>query len=216
MDADLPDIDMPDMDLPDVDMPSMDEASTGVTAAALGIGASIKAAKEDVDDVNVAASLVTAGDEVEIPDSVSAAAAAMIANTNYPDDLTNIKGVGRVYENRLYQGGIFTWDQVANTTVQQLEEMTESIDAANVEDWPVQARALAAANDRVGARYNGPVPDKFSRLKGVGEGAEQSLYLAGIFTYAQLAATSPEDLAAAMPKSRGNFADWVDQAAKLA
>jgi predicted flap endonuclease-1-like 5' DNA nuclease len=193
-----------------------------VAAAAASVGAAVGAVVTGDDDDSDGEAAATgdvaaadAGADDAGASTLSAAAAAMIANTNYPDDLTNINGIGRVYETRLYKAGIFTWDQIANASVQELEELTQAIDAANPEEWPAQAAELATANGREGARYQGPVPDKFSKLKGVGEGAEQRLYLAGIFTYAQLAATSPDDLAAAMSGYRGNFADWVAQAAAL-
>ena len=213
-DTDLPDFDMPDMDLSDMDLPDvemadvdlpdvdLDGAKIGLGGAALAAGAAISAEPTKVADELT---------DVEAPNLGSAAP----ANTNYPDDLTEILGIGRVYETRLYRAGIYTWDQVANMTVSALEEATEAIDAANAGDWPAQAQALALANNRMGARYHGPLPDKLSALKGLGEGAEQQLYQAGIFTYAQLAATTADDLAAALPTSRGDFVDWIAQAVAL-
>jgi predicted flap endonuclease-1-like 5' DNA nuclease len=191
--VDLPDMDLPDVDLPNVDLPYLSAGMSGV-AASIDAGVALP----DVDLPYLSAGL---------------SGVAAVANTNYPDDLTVIKGIGRVYETRLYRAGIYTWDQIAHMDPAALEQITTAIEAANVEDWPIQAQTLAATTGRMGARYDGPLPDKFSKLQGIGENAEQQLYRAGIFTYAQLAALTPEELAATLPASRGNFKDWITQAA---
>lgn len=208
--ADTPDLDTPAADLPDTPDVSakLDVAKTGLGAAALAVGATASAGAAEVAP-EVADTV--ADDVADAP--LTGLGSVPSANTNYPDDLTEILGIGRAYETRLYRAGIFTWDQIANMTVSALEEATEAIDAANVADWPAQAQSLALANDRIGARYHGPMPDKLSQIKGIGEGAEQQLYRAGIFTFAQLAATTADDLAAALPTSRGDFSDWIVQAA---
>jgi len=234
--ADIPDLDMPDIDMPDVDLPDVDlpDVSAGMSGLAASIDASVDmpdldmpdadlpdvSAKLDVAKTGLGAAALAAG-AAGIADDLAGADApdlgdAVAVNTNYPDDLTEILGIGRVYETRLYRAGVYTWDQVANMTVSALEEATEAIDAANAQDWPAQAQTLAQANNRGGARYHGPLPDKLSALKGIGEGAEQQLYRAGILTFAQLAATTADELAAALPTYRGDFSDWIVQAsAKL-
>ena len=211
-DIDLPDIDMPDVDLPDVDLPDLQtpDLSAKWGGAKVELGAAVLAA-------GAAASAAAKGPAADLSGELTGAVDTSLgnvvsANTNYPDDLTEVKGIGRVYETRLYRAGVYTWDQIATMDVAALEAATEAIDAANVADWGYQAQALAEANDRIGARYAGPLPDKLSALKGIGEGAEQQLYRAGIFTYAQLAAATPEELAAALPTSRGDFQDWIAQA----
>lgn len=207
-------VDMPDVELPDVEIPDV-SAKLDVTKAELGMAAKSVGATVSAEAAEIAEDVA---DVADAPVSAlgSAAGAAAVANINYPDDLTKILGIGRVYETRLYHAGIFTWDQVANMSVSRLKEVTEAIDAANAEGWPVQAQSLAQENNRIGARYHGPLPDKLSAIKGIGEGAEQQLYRAGIFTFAQLAATTADELAAKLPTLRGNFSDWIVQAsAKL-
>ncbi len=120
---------------------------------------------------------------------------------NHPDDLTQILGIGRVYEKRLYAAGIATWDQVAATSVDELEQATQAVAGANAAGWPSQAQELAAANDRVGARYAGPTPQQLSLIPGIGEQTEQTLYKQGITTYARLATLTPAQLAELLPEA---------------
>ncbi len=120
---------------------------------------------------------------------------------NHPDDLTQILGIGRVYEERLYAAGIATWDQVAATSVAKLEQATQAVAGANAAGWPRQAQELATANDRVGAQYVGPTPQRLSLIPGIGEETEQALYQQGITTYARLAALSPAQLAELLPEA---------------
>lgn len=138
-------------------------------------------------------------------------------NQNYPDDLTRIKGIGKVYEQKLYQAGIATWHQIATATVAQLTAATEAIDAANVDEWQTQAAELAQSNEREGVVYSGPAPDPLTEIPGISDGIEQNLYKAGILTFGQLAATNPESLQVIMDNSGNNrnhdFAGWIEQAA---
>jgi len=137
---------------------------------------------------------------------------------NYPDDLTQINGVGDVYQGRLYQNGIFTWHQVAETPVAKLWEVTDAISAAHVEDWPPQARRLAEETGRIGVRYSGPMPDKLVDLPGVGPGVQLALRRHGIITYRQLANSSPEKLAAILGEAgaRVDPQTLIDKAKELA
>jgi len=137
---------------------------------------------------------------------------------NYPDDLTQINGIGEVYQKRLYQNGIFTWYQVAETPVAKLWEVTEAIKAAHVEDWPPQARRLAEEAGRIGVRYSGPMPDKLTNLSGIGPGAQLALRQHGIVTYHQLANSSIDKLQAILNEA-GAHVDpqtLIDQAKELA
>jgi len=116
--------------------------------------------------------------------------------TNFPDNLSKLNGIGEVYERRLYAAGIFTWHQIAETPVAKLSEITQAIDAANVDDWPGQARRLATDAGRTGIRYSGPMPDKLTAIPGIGEAAQQKLREHGIITYHQIAISPPEKVAA--------------------
>lgn len=137
---------------------------------------------------------------------------------NYPDDLTQINGIGEVYQRRLYQNGIFTWYQVAETPVAKLWEVTEAIKAAHVEDWPPQARRFAEEAGRMGVRYSGPMPDKLTDLPGVGPGVQLALRQHGIVTYHQLASSSVEKLQTILSDANANVNPQalIDKAKELA
>ena len=141
-------------------------------------------------------------------------------STDYPDNLSKVKGIGDVYRQRLFQAGIFTWHQIATTNVARLRQATGAYPSSNVEEWPAQARALAEKRGRVGAVYTGPPPDELTKIVGIGPVGAQTLYSAGICTYEQLAVTPVEELAALFPIAvagdRPDFQRWVDQAAALA
>lgn len=59
-----------------------------------------------------------------------------------PDDLTKIKGIGKVYQERLNEAGIYSFAQLLEVDPAKLAEITKAIDAANVDDWASQAREL--------------------------------------------------------------------------
>ncbi len=59
------------------------------------------------------------------------------------DDLTKIKGIGKVYAERLNEAGIVSYQQIVDTDVARLEEIAKATQAANVADWSRQARALS-------------------------------------------------------------------------
>ncbi|MCF8036102.1 MAG: DUF4332 domain-containing protein [Desulfobacteraceae bacterium] len=72
-----------------------------------------------------------------------------------------------------------------------------------------QAEQSTAAED---------LPDDLSIIQGIGSGMQSLLNDAGIYTYAQLAASNPEELRAKLGKA-GRMAsvdDWIEQARKIA
>lgn len=158
------------------------------------------------------ASITTARQPAPVASSISAARA--------PDPLSKIRGIGVVYERRLYEAGIFTWHQLAHTDVEQLRTVTNAHTSSDPAAWREQAQRLAIAYGRVGAVYNGPIPDKFTYIDGLSAHHEQELYQAGILTYTQLAALSPQVLARILPESDDvdediDFQLWIEQAAQL-
>ncbi|HEY65814.1 MAG TPA: hypothetical protein G4O02_14730 [Caldilineae bacterium] len=62
------------------------------------------------------------------------------------DDLTRIKGIGRVYAGKLYAAGIFTFADLAALTEERLREIIQPREWQNIDlrSWIEQARALAA------------------------------------------------------------------------
>jgi predicted flap endonuclease-1-like 5' DNA nuclease len=57
------------------------------------------------------------------------------------DDLTEIKGIGPVFAERLRQAGITTFADVAKTPAEQLREVTHATSVANPDEWIAQAKA---------------------------------------------------------------------------
>jgi len=139
---------------------------------------------------------------------------------NYPDDLTEVLGIGRVYEQKLYQHGIFTFAQLAEADPRLLKQYTDAMDASNVGDWPRQAAKLAKKHKRENAYYSGPVPDKFANIPGISESTEQRLYILGLFTYEQLAAASVAQIETILTPAQRiaevNVAPWIAKAAEFA
>lgn len=62
------------------------------------------------------------------------------------DDFQSIKGIGKVYEQRLYNAGIRTYAALASTTPEQLLEIVQARSPVppDVASWIAQARELAA------------------------------------------------------------------------
>ena len=138
---------------------------------------------------------------------------------NRPDNLTAVHGIGGLYERRLYQVGIFTWDQLARMDAGSLEEITRALPGSNTRAWIEQAGELAEASGRVGAVYDGPLPEDLTRIVGIDQVYEDELYAAGIFTYRQLAERAPDELARIIPAHLAgdhlDFAGWIAQADSL-
>ena len=57
------------------------------------------------------------------------------------DDLTEIKGIGPVFAERLRQAGITTFADVAKASPDQLREVTHATSVANPDEWIEQAQA---------------------------------------------------------------------------
>ena len=148
---------------------------------------------------------------------VDLGAAGLTATDNHPDDLTKVYGIGEVYQRRLYEAGVCTWSQIAQMSAADLEKITEAIDAANVEDWASEARKLAEANGRVGAHYDGPLPDRLTFLPGIGEGAQELLRQHGIVTFRQFVDADREALQATLKAggSRADLGEAIAAAKKL-
>ena len=141
------------------------------------------------------------------------------APANRPDNLTAIYGIGDLYERLLYQVGIFTWDQLSRVDAETLQQITRALPTSNTPAWIEQARVLAQANNRVGAVYDGPLPEDLTRIAGVDQVYEDELYAAGIFTFRQLAERAPDELARIIPADLAgeelDFASWIAQADSL-
>lgn len=139
--------------------------------------------------------------------------------SNRPDNLTAVYGIGGLYERRLYQVGIFTWDQLSRVDAESLQQITRALPGSDTGAWTEQARELAQANNRIGAVYDGPLPEDLTRIAGVDQVFEDELYAAGIFTYRQLAERTSDELARIIPAHLAgeelDFVSWIVQADSL-
>ena len=58
-----------------------------------------------------------------------------------PDSLVKISGIGEIYEQRLNGAGIYTFEQLANSSPNTIQEITE-VTRWNPEDWIAEAKIL--------------------------------------------------------------------------
>ncbi len=161
------------------------------------------------------------------PAKLAAANAAVAAGVlprfvDTPQDLADVKGIGTIYEQRLYRAGIGAFWEVACLTDDELRvtlEITE-LQATQVElpEIRADARRLAEESATVGQIWDGQTPDDFEPIDGIGKVFEQRLYAAGIRTYRALAEASPEQLAAivkAQKPLQPDYQSWRAQARAL-
>ncbi len=140
-----------------------------------------------------------------------------------PQDLALVKGIGRVYEQRLYEAGIGTYWELANLSNEEMERILQvnPLQMLSIDFDAIRADAerLAQETNTVGQLWSGEAPDDFEPIEGIGRIYEQRLYEAGIRTYRELASTTPERLAEIIkprPPARPDFARWIAEAQRLA
>lgn len=138
-----------------------------------------------------------------------------------PQDLSAVAGIGPVFQQRLYKAGIGTYWELAQLDDDELYAILRpgrTQQTFDLESLRGQAQWLAESTGSTGAIWAAGPVDDFERIKGIGRVYEQRLYDAGIRTYASLAASSVEELAAAC-QSRApvppDFASWIEQAKAL-
>ena len=137
-----------------------------------------------------------------------------------PQDLAKVKGVGAAYETKLYEAGIGTFAELANTDEAELGRIFALREFQKVDLVAIKADAqrLAEETQTVGRGWTGTPPDDFEPLQGIGAVYEGRLYDAGICTYQALADATVEQLteickapAWRMP----DYANWIAQAKEL-
>jgi predicted flap endonuclease-1-like 5' DNA nuclease len=140
------------------------------------------------------------------------------------DDLTLIEGIGPKSAAALREAGITTFAQLAAITPEQLEQILSERGVrlvGSTATWPEQAR-LAAAGDLTAlagqqARIKGGVvEDDLTLIEGIGPKSAAALREAGITTFAQIAAMTPEQLEQIVRERGvrlvGSTASWPEQA----
>lgn len=209
---------------------SVEEPVNAVTVDLAGVGTDMAVAGDEVcvdgyeDEATIlerlAAELAQPPQEYAPLQSPPARARPVARSADFPDNLSKIKGIGDVYKFRLYDAGIYTWHQIAESDVATLRAATHAYPGSNVEDWPGQARELAEKHGRQNAYYSGPVPDDLTQIIGIGPVSERSLYRAGICTYEQLAGATTDELRELFPIAiagdEPNFAQWIRLAIEYA
>lgn len=136
-----------------------------------------------------------------------------------PQHLSDVKGIGTVFEQRLYAAGVGSYWELAQLSERTLAEVLE-LDERQRELFDfsatrTEASRLARETGSMGRKWTGQTPDDLEPLEGIGAVIEKRLYDAGICTFAALAAASEELLAEICPpaKYRGvNYARWIEQA----
>ena len=136
-----------------------------------------------------------------------------------PQQLSEVKGIDTLFEQRLYAAGIGSFWSLAQLTDDQLAGILElgadERAAVDFEDLRHDAARLARETDSVGRHWNGAQPDDLEVLDGLGPALERRLYAAGICTFETLAATTPETLETICPgnaQHTPDYARWIAQA----
>lgn len=161
------------------------------------------------------AGLRAAGKRISKPKEVRAA-----RTVSCPQDLSRIKGIGTVFETKLYEAGIGTFWELSQTGSERLAEILEVKDFQKVNLGAIKAEALRLAEETgtVNRTWDGTPPDDFEPFEGIGEVYEGRLYDAGICTYRALANATVEQLAdicKAPEWRRPDYANWIAQARRL-
>ena len=143
--------------------------------------------------------------------------AGVVQQRSCPQDLEEIDGIGRIYEQRLYNAGIGTFWEVGMVSDDDLTAILDVREFQDVDLAAIKADALRLAqeSDTMGHMWDGSVPDDFEILEGIGPVLERRLYAAGICTYEALAEATEELLeriAAAPAFQRPDYQRWIEQA----
>ena len=113
--------------------------------------------------------------------------------------LNDIHGVGQSFQQRFYKAGIGTYWEVSTLSNEALQESLQipeiQIDRVDYNGIRSSAYQWASQTDTIGALWAVEHIDDFEELPGIGAAFEKRLYMAGIFTYQQLADAGRDRLA---------------------
>lgn len=133
--------------------------------------------------------------------------------------LTDVKGIGSVYQQRLYNAGVGTYWELASLPDADMQETLQIPDLQRTridfEETRADAFDWAHKTNTVGLLWDGDHVDDFEPLPGIGKVFEKRLYEAGITTYEQLAACDIQRLAEIVraPAMREvNYDEWLERA----
>ena len=150
------------------------------------------------------------------------------------DDLTRIEGIGPKIEEHLNSAGIYTYQELANASSEQVRNILDQVGGFAAHDpttWPQQSVMAAEGKwDELqawqiqldGGRAVEAAPaDDLSKIEGIGPAIQGHLNAAGIVSFAQLASTSVDDIRGLLEAAGGAFTGhdpttWPQQAAMAA
>jgi predicted flap endonuclease-1-like 5' DNA nuclease/predicted nucleic acid-binding Zn-ribbon protein len=132
------------------------------------------------------------------------------ADENEKEDFSQLVGMDERTRRRLYALGIYTYRQWANMSAEDMKWLREYLSLNPSWDWIQASRQILGWNQ-------GDKKDDLKIVEGIGPKIEQLLFAESIFTFKQLAATTPERikaiLKAAGPRYRiHNPTTWPGQA----
>ncbi len=153
----------------------------------------------------------------------------IIANSASRDDFTLIEGIGPFIQGKLYENGIYTYDQLSGLDLSGIRDLARAIrflpDRIIADDWPGQAAQLNRLKTENPAAFaatqtNKPDPDNLSIIAGINPDVESVLQEAGIRNWAILADAEITDLRTILDMAGASYRDadpasWPAQA-KLA
>jgi predicted flap endonuclease-1-like 5' DNA nuclease len=193
--------------------------SSGLSAADV---AKIDASDDD-DFANLSADMTaavsayaarTGGIPAALPSPISAA-----SSTSERDDLTSIRGIGPHTQRRLNEAGVNTYEDLASASPATLQAIEPRLKTDRAERMISDAAALVPSGDHRDHRASSGVSepaDDLTAIRGIGSHTQARFNNAGINTYADLAAASPETLQSLVPRlSADNAARFVAEAGTL-
>jgi predicted flap endonuclease-1-like 5' DNA nuclease len=143
--------------------------------------------------------------------------------TPCPQHLSDVKGIGTVFETRLYEAGVGSYwglAQLSNDDLKRFLKLTD-LQARNMvlnAVWS-DARRLAKETKSLGRKWTLAAADDFEPLTGIGQTFEKRLYDAGICTYESLAQADVQmldEICQAPAQFKPDYAAWIREAKSLA
>jgi predicted flap endonuclease-1-like 5' DNA nuclease len=127
------------------------------------------------------------------------------------DPLIDIDGIGPVFQQRLYDAGVVSFEQLASMHPERLRSLVASNAAFELrtEGWVDEARRFAKL----------PARDPLIDIDGIGPVYEQRLLNAGVSSFAQLAAMTPEEIRAVIKPEAWQLIEpeaWIAEATAFA
>ena len=214
--VELPTVEMGAVEMPTLEMPAVEMPTLEMPAVELP---TLEAPTIELPEVELPTVELGA---VGLPTVTRGAAAASGRGLAADDPLIEIDGIGPAYDRRLRAAGITTFAGLAALTVDELAAIIKAPawHRTDYADWIRQAQQAAVHG--VAVLQQPPAlralqPDNLALLAGVGEKTADALRAAGFYSFATLAAATPQELAAAVEDAglpAGNYSAWIEEAAE--